>query len=89
VYGLKKPGRLFEGNALLKQFAQSIPRQMLHAWRLGIIHPETRENIQFEAPLPEDMSSILSSIQEHEKSTESASPISHPDGTDANPHQRS
>lgn len=30
------------------------PRQMLHAWQLSFQHPVTRENVFFEADLPED-----------------------------------
>lgn len=32
----------------------SVPRLMLHAWRLGIAHPVTGEWIQNEAPIPEE-----------------------------------
>ena len=46
-----------------KQFVQNCfdlcPRQALHAATLGFIHPGTGNKIEFEAPLPEDMSSIL------------------------------
>jgi len=28
------------------------PRQMLHAWKLGFIHPRTLRRVEFEAPLP-------------------------------------
>jgi len=31
-----------------------VPRQLLHAWRLCVPHPETGEMLEFEAPLPED-----------------------------------
>ncbi|MDE1171105.1 MAG: RluA family pseudouridine synthase [Verrucomicrobium sp.] len=34
-------------------------RQMLHAHRLGLRHPLTGKEIEFEAPLPEDFSSLL------------------------------
>jgi 23S rRNA pseudouridine1911/1915/1917 synthase len=64
VYGFKKPGRLFDDNPLLKKIIQTIPRQMLHAWRLGFIHPETGENMQFEAPLPDDMTAAIAAIRE-------------------------
>lgn len=30
------------------------PRQLLHAWRLGITHPATGEALTFEAPVPAD-----------------------------------
>jgi len=32
-----------------------LPRHALHAWRLGLPHPRTREAMSFEAPLPEDL----------------------------------
>ena len=34
-------------------------RQLLHAWNLKIIHPETREEMNFTAPLPEDMKRLV------------------------------
>lgn len=35
------------------------PRQMLHAWRLGLWHPVKREKLSFEAPIPADMRPYL------------------------------
>ncbi|MES2570751.1 MAG: RluA family pseudouridine synthase, partial [Verrucomicrobiota bacterium] len=29
-------------------------RQMLHAWRLGFLHPRTGERLSFESPIPAD-----------------------------------
>tara|TARA_B100000902_G_scaffold388176_1_gene433368 strand:+ start:383 stop:1273 length:891 start_codon:yes stop_codon:yes gene_type:complete len=37
----------------------SFPRQALHAASLGFIHPKTKETLNFEAPLPDDMSDII------------------------------
>ena len=37
-----------------------IQRQALHAWKLSFRHPITGDDMQFTAPLPEDMSAILS-----------------------------
>lgn len=37
----------------------SFPRQALHARALSFIHPETDEEMYFEAPLPEDFSNLL------------------------------
>ena len=39
------------------------PRQALHAGFLGFIHPRTLEHMTFEAPLPEDMSDLLYSLE--------------------------
>ncbi len=36
-----------------------LDRQFLHAWRLGFVHPEKGEAMQFAAPLPEDLSEAL------------------------------
>ena len=32
------------------------PRQMLHSWRLGFAHPRTGEWMEFESPIPPDLS---------------------------------
>jgi 23S rRNA pseudouridine1911/1915/1917 synthase len=39
-------------------------RQMLHAWRLGFIHPGSDQWVQFEAPMPEDMLVLLDGLRE-------------------------
>lgn len=39
-------------------------RQALHARRLGLAHPETGEALEFETPLPEDFSTLLSVLRE-------------------------
>ena len=43
------------------------PRVMLHAWKLSIEHPESREVQNFCAPLPEDFSMCLASLSEEGK----------------------
>jgi 23S rRNA pseudouridine1911/1915/1917 synthase len=45
--------------ALLK----AIPRQMLHAWRLGLTHPHTAEVMTFESPIPEDMEALMVKLE--------------------------
>jgi 23S rRNA pseudouridine1911/1915/1917 synthase len=39
------------------------PRQALHAERLGLIHPITREAMQWECPLPPDFASLLAALR--------------------------
>ncbi len=39
-------------------------RQALHAWRLGLHHPESGELMQWEAPLPEDMQQLVTAMKE-------------------------
>lgn len=34
--------------------AEAFPRQMLHAWNLGFVHPRTGEIMNFSSPLPAD-----------------------------------
>ena len=36
-----------------------LPRQALHAFSLGFVHPATGEKMYFEAPLPDDMQVVL------------------------------
>ena len=40
------------------------PRQMLHAERLGFIHPVTGKHLEFSSPLPEDMQQKIKELQE-------------------------
>jgi 23S rRNA pseudouridine1911/1915/1917 synthase len=57
VYGSgPKGGR---GRGLLDQ----APRQMLHAWRLGFVHPQSHAPMSFEAPLPADMQQLLEQLR--------------------------
>jgi 23S rRNA pseudouridine1911/1915/1917 synthase len=39
------------------------PRQMLHAWKLGFVHPRTGKPMQFEAPLPDDFQDALTALR--------------------------
>jgi len=39
------------------------PRQALHAFRLGVIHPESGEALTWEAPLPEDLQALLEKLE--------------------------
>lgn len=41
----------------------NIPRQMLHARALAFTHPVTAEKMHFTAPLPEDFSSVLQTLE--------------------------
>ncbi len=36
-----------------------MPRQALHAKTLGFIHPSSKENIEFNSPIPDDMKSVI------------------------------
>lgn len=58
VYGgrLKLPRG---ASSALTEALQHFRRQALHAARLGIIHPQTGEHLEWEAPLPTDMQALL------------------------------
>jgi len=63
VYG----GRLrlppASGEALI-QMLRGFPRQALHASRLGLVHPQSGEYMEWQAPLPEDMQNLLTVLRE-------------------------
>ncbi len=42
----------------------AFPRQALHAWRLGLVHPETRDTMSWESQLPDDFSRLLDVLRE-------------------------
>jgi 23S rRNA pseudouridine1911/1915/1917 synthase len=41
----------------------SVKRQMLHAWRIGFVHPCTEQRMTFESPIPKDMALVLESLR--------------------------
>ena len=49
------------GDALYgkQHLAAVFPRQALHAYRLGLIHPKSGKNVEWEAPIPADMAALL------------------------------
>ncbi len=57
--------RIYGKKTLLTSGRQTInfPRQMLHAHRLKLKHPASKEIVQFEAPMPEDMEKSIDEIK--------------------------
>ena len=47
-----------------REAIQNFPRQALHAYRLGFVHPETGEDIEVTAPLPEDIVNLAEILSE-------------------------
>ncbi|MBQ8299998.1 MAG: RluA family pseudouridine synthase [Clostridia bacterium] len=43
-----------------------VTSQMLHSKTLGIIHPTTKEYMEFEAPMPEEFESVLAKLRNNE-----------------------
>lgn len=62
VYGTG-PIRL-PGHAVLEQALQTFPRQALHAAQIRFLHPDTAAWMEFTAPLPEDMATLLTRIRQ-------------------------
>ncbi|MBE0455012.1 RluA family pseudouridine synthase [Roseovarius autotrophicus] len=63
VYGGRRrlPARaLPEGGA---EAAEAFPRQALHAGSLGFVHPLSGATLRFDAPLPEDMRTLLAALR--------------------------
>ncbi len=44
---------------------QNFKRQALHAAKLGLVHPRTGENMQFEAPWPEDFARLVQALAQY------------------------
>lgn len=58
LYGA--PGWRGIGDPALAELCRGFPRQALHAWRLGLVHPVTREPLEIRAPVPPDLAGLLS-----------------------------
>jgi 23S rRNA pseudouridine1911/1915/1917 synthase len=43
------------GDSVYGEADARIARQALHAWRVSLLHPVTRQPLEFEAPIPADM----------------------------------
>lgn len=49
----------------IKSFVNNFPRQALHAYSLGFIHPKTKEFLHFQAKFPQDMEELISRLREY------------------------
>ena len=45
----------------------AFPRQALHAWQLGLIHPRSGERCQWQSPLPADFENLLADLRRSAK----------------------
>ncbi len=59
VYASAKYKRQKDGDTNLAAILVRVPRQMLHARYLELTHPVTQHRMEFEAPLADDMRSLL------------------------------
>ncbi len=66
--------RILKGTTFAKyrQFVENCfaicPRQALHARTLGFVHPRTGEEMDFESPVPQDMTALIEKWREYRKS---------------------
>lgn len=44
------------------ELVSAVKRQMLHAARIGFVHPREKTHMEFESPFPEDMRRVLSAL---------------------------
>ncbi len=49
----------------LRQAIENTPRLLLHARRLGFVHPTSGQKLAFEAPLPADFRGVLELLEKH------------------------
>ena len=65
VYGgrVKVPAGVDE---VLREQIMGFGRQALHAARLAFVHPASREQVSFEAPLPADFRALLDALEQHD-----------------------
>jgi 23S rRNA pseudouridine1911/1915/1917 synthase len=43
--------------------AAEFPRQALHAWLLGFLHPSTHKHVRFESKWPEDLAALIAALR--------------------------
>jgi 23S rRNA pseudouridine1911/1915/1917 synthase len=60
---------VYGGKKAAKKLPTSVPRQMLHAWRLEFAHPVTGEAMSFESPIPPDMEKVIEMLRNNAKSS--------------------
>lgn len=50
----------------LKAMLKNFKRQALHAAKLGLLHPDTDEYMEWEQPLPQDMLDLIAALREND-----------------------
>jgi 23S rRNA pseudouridine1911/1915/1917 synthase len=66
VYGMKKPARYLQQDPeMLKILQAHVKRQMLHALQVRFSHPLTGEPVSVEAPIPQDMRTVLAALADY------------------------
>lgn len=68
VYGGKSRANTIS-DPVVRAYVRSLGRQMLHAWRLGIVHPVSGEWMEFGSALPEDFRHLMALLDERRRET--------------------
>jgi 23S rRNA pseudouridine1911/1915/1917 synthase len=50
-------------DARCRKACKGFPRQALHAYRIAFVHPVSKQEVEFEAPLPEDIEQLLAILR--------------------------
>ncbi|MBN1998474.1 RluA family pseudouridine synthase [candidate division KSB1 bacterium] len=61
--GHQLAGRNHEDTILIKEFLKKYDRQMLHARSLVFVHPQRKELVRFDSPLPADMQMLIQDLE--------------------------
>ncbi len=59
----REAGFMGEGRKQVKSLLRLMRRQALHAYSLGFVHPVTDQEMDFSAPLPEDMQRVFNELR--------------------------
>jgi 23S rRNA pseudouridine1911/1915/1917 synthase len=54
----------------INELLADIRRQMLHAWRIGFVHPASGAALTFESPMPPDMRRLIASLETRSRKLE-------------------
>jgi 23S rRNA pseudouridine1911/1915/1917 synthase len=68
MYGgdkIRKGTQFAKYKSFISNCFDAMPRQALHAMSLGFVHPITKKNLYFEAPLPADFSTVLQKWEQY------------------------
>lgn len=69
VYGFRNPERAFSlPPETARRIREHVRRQLLHAWKIALIHPDTGQRVSFEAPIPADMAGLIDSMTKSDHS---------------------
>ncbi len=63
-YGGRRPKHLPKATAELVQALRAFNHQALHAVHLELVHPITKEELHFDAPLPADMTALMDLLRQ-------------------------